>query len=116
VFHDQSHLLMELTGIRRHAAAAPTTSLSRRGRLLTNLDSTIDDPAPCSRGNVFGRLYITEETPVRGTDDEIVVRALAGATGIAIDNSRQYEKSRRRRRWLEVSTASEAEDDRVMVG
>ena len=53
---------------------------------------------------------------MRGTDDEIVVRALAGATGIAIDNSRQYKKSRRRRRWLEVSTASEAEDDRVMVG
>ena len=32
-----------------------------------------------------------------------MVRALAGAAGIAIDNSRLYETARRRRRWLEAT-------------
>jgi len=47
------------------------------------------------RGNVFGRLYLTEEIRCAGLteDDEIVVRALPG----------QYEKSRRWRRRLEAT-------------
>ena len=58
-----------------------------------------------ARGTVFGRLYLTEKHRAAGLteDDEIVVRALAGAAGIAIDNSRQYETSRRHRRWLEAT-------------
>ncbi len=58
-----------------------------------------------ARGEVFGRLYLTEKHSAEGftEDDEIVVRALAGAAGIAIDNSRLYETARRRRRWLEAT-------------
>ena len=58
-----------------------------------------------ARGEVFGRLYLTEKHSGAGftEDDEIVVRALAGAAGIAIDNSRLYETARRRRRWLEAT-------------
>jgi GAF domain-containing protein len=58
-----------------------------------------------ARGEVFGRLYLTEKHSGEGftEDDEIVVRALAGAAGIAIDNSRLYETARRRRRWLEAT-------------
>ena len=58
-----------------------------------------------ARGEVFGRLYLTEKrTGAPFTDDdEIVVQALAGAAGVAIDNARLYEQSRRRERWLEAT-------------
>ena len=59
-----------------------------------------------ARGEVFGRLYLTEK--VAGTEftehDEVVVQALAGAAGVAIDNARLYEMTRRRQRWLEASS------------
>lgn len=58
-----------------------------------------------ARGEVFGRLYLTEK--INGEpftdDDEVVVHALAAAAGIAIDNARLYEEVRRRQRWLEAS-------------
>ena len=59
-----------------------------------------------ARGEVFGRLYLTEKrsgAPFTD-DDEIVVHALAAAAGVAIDNARLYEQSRRRELWLEATS------------
>lgn len=58
-----------------------------------------------ARGKVFGRLVLTEKYQGEGLteDDEIVVHALAGAAGIAVDNSRMYQKAQRHRRWLEAT-------------
>jgi len=58
-----------------------------------------------ARGEVFGRLYLTEKLDGQpfNDDDEVVVHALAAAAGIAIDNARLYEEVRRRQRWLEAS-------------
>jgi signal transduction histidine kinase len=58
-----------------------------------------------ARGKVFGRLYLTEKRLGEGLteDDEIAVRALAGAAGIAVENSRLYETGLRHRRWLEAT-------------
>ncbi|WP_207933288.1 GAF domain-containing sensor histidine kinase [Actinomadura sp. GC306] len=57
------------------------------------------------RDEVFGNLYLTEKAG--GGDfedeDEIVVTALATAAGVAIENARLYEETRRRERWLEAS-------------
>jgi signal transduction histidine kinase len=59
-----------------------------------------------TRGQVFGRIYLTEKNGGEGftEDDEVVVQALAGAAGIAIDNARLYEEGRRRERWLAASS------------
>ena len=58
-----------------------------------------------ARGEVFGRLYLTEKnTGAPFTDDdEIVVQALAGAAGVAIDNAQLYAQARRRERWLQAT-------------
>ncbi|WP_459960262.1 sensor histidine kinase [Nocardia sp. IFM 10818] len=55
------------------------------------------------RDEVFGNLYLTEKTDGREftEDDELVVRALAAAAGIAIENARLYRDARIRQRWLE---------------
>jgi signal transduction histidine kinase len=57
------------------------------------------------RGEVYGRLYLTEKTGALPftDDDEIIVQALAGAAGVAVDNARLFEATRRRQRWLEAS-------------
>jgi two-component system, NarL family, sensor histidine kinase DevS len=58
-----------------------------------------------ARGEVFGRLYLTEKHgggPFT-EEDEAVVQALAGAAGIAVDNARLYDEARRRQRWLEAT-------------
>ncbi len=58
-----------------------------------------------ARGEVFGRLYLTEKTtggPFTD-DDEIVVQALAGAAGVAIDNAQLYARARRREQWLQAT-------------
>jgi signal transduction histidine kinase len=57
------------------------------------------------RDEVYGNLYLTEK---RGGDqfdeeDEAVTVALAAAAGVAIENARLYEESRRRQRWLQAS-------------
>ena len=56
------------------------------------------------RDEVFGNLYLTEK---RGgdfaEDDEAVVPALATAAGVAIENARLFQETRRRERWLEAS-------------
>ena len=54
------------------------------------------------RDKVFGNLYLTDK---RGEaefdeDDETVLRTLAAAAGVAIDNARLYDEARRRERWL----------------
>ena len=58
-----------------------------------------------ARGEVFGRLYLTEKSTGSAftDDDEIVVHALASAAGIAIDNARLYEDATRRQQWLEAT-------------
>ncbi|MYS85183.1 GAF domain-containing protein, partial [Streptomyces sp. SID5474] len=58
------------------------------------------------RDTVFGNLYLTEK---RGgadfdEDDEAVLRTLAAAAGVAIDNARLYDDARRRERWLTASS------------
>ncbi|KPC84040.1 GAF domain-containing protein [Streptomyces sp. NRRL S-4] len=54
------------------------------------------------RGQVFGNLYLTQKRGAREFDaeDESVLLTLAVAAGIAIENSRLYEESCRRERWL----------------
>jgi signal transduction histidine kinase len=57
------------------------------------------------RGEIFGNLYLTEK---RGggpftDDDEAVVAALAAAAGVAIENARLYDSSRRQQAWLRAS-------------
>lgn len=63
------------------------------------------------RDEVFGRLYLTEKFGGQpfSEDDEAVVQALAGAAGIAIDNARLFDETRRRQRWLEASGEVTAE-------
>ncbi len=58
------------------------------------------------RDQVFGNLYLTNK---RGgaefdEDDESVLRTLAVAAGVAIDNARLYDDARRRQRWLAASS------------
>jgi signal transduction histidine kinase len=70
------------------------------------------------RNEVFGNLYLTN--PRRGVfseEDEELVSALAATAGIAIDNARLFDETRRRQRWstalAEVTSAllsGESED------
>ncbi|WP_344409233.1 GAF domain-containing protein, partial [Actinomadura nitritigenes] len=57
------------------------------------------------RDEVFGNLYLTEKAGggVFEEEDEVVVTALATAAGVAIENARLYQETRRRERWLEAS-------------
>ncbi|SDT06785.1 GAF domain-containing sensor histidine kinase [Jiangella sp. DSM 45060] len=57
------------------------------------------------RDAVFGNLYLTEKNGGRDFDeqDETIVTALATAAGIAIENARLYDASRRRETWLDAS-------------
>jgi signal transduction histidine kinase len=58
------------------------------------------------RDEVFGNLYLTEKRGGGAFDeeDEAVVVALATAAGVAIENARLYEESRRRETWLQASS------------
>ncbi|AHH96938.1 GAF domain-containing protein [Kutzneria viridogrisea] len=63
------------------------------------------------REEVFGNLYMTEK---RGggeftAEDEVVLRALAAAAGVAVENARLFERSQFRQRWLEASSEIRAE-------
>ncbi|MHA7209196.1 GAF domain-containing sensor histidine kinase [Arthrobacter sp. MDT1-65] len=56
-----------------------------------------------THGTVFGNLYLTEKNggeDFTDTDEELLV-ALAAAAGVAIENSRLFDDSTRRTRWLE---------------
>ncbi|MFD7006188.1 GAF domain-containing sensor histidine kinase [Rhodococcus jostii] len=57
------------------------------------------------RDEVFGNLYLTEKANGGQftEDDEVLLRALAAAAGIAIENARLYEESRTRQAWLEAT-------------
>ncbi|MEV7013616.1 GAF domain-containing sensor histidine kinase, partial [Streptosporangium sp. NPDC051022] len=58
------------------------------------------------RDEVFGNLYLTEKRG-GGTfdeEDEAIVTALATAAGVAIENARLYEDTRRREMWLQASS------------
>jgi signal transduction histidine kinase len=57
------------------------------------------------RGQVFGNLYLTNKQGGAefDADDEAVLRTLAAAAGVAIDNARLYEDAHRRQRWLAAS-------------
>ncbi|MFJ5725541.1 GAF domain-containing protein [Streptomyces sp. NPDC093149] len=56
------------------------------------------------RDEVFGNLYLTEKQGGVSfdADDEAVLTTLSIAAGVAIDNARMYEESRRRERRLEA--------------
>ncbi|WP_189867380.1 sensor histidine kinase [Streptomyces poonensis] len=57
------------------------------------------------RDKIFGNLYLTDKrggTPF-DADDEAVLRSLAAAAGVAIDNARLYADSRHRERRLAAS-------------
>ncbi|GAA3453464.1 hypothetical protein GCM10018962_52970 [Dactylosporangium matsuzakiense] len=59
------------------------------------------------RDQVFGNLYLAEKRNGAqfGRDDEEVVKALAAAAGIAIENATLFAETRRRRDWQEAMTA-----------
>ncbi|MFF2011028.1 GAF domain-containing protein [Streptomyces sp. NPDC058195] len=56
------------------------------------------------RDEVFGNLYLTEKRGGAGfdADDESLLTTLSIAAGVAIDNARMYDESRRRERRLEA--------------
>lgn len=56
-------------------------------------------------GSVYGNLYLTErigDGPFSDEDEAMIV-ALAATAGIAVENARLYEESRRRGRWAEAA-------------
>jgi GAF domain-containing protein len=55
-----------------------------------------------SRDSVFGNLYLTDRIDggLFTAEDEELVLALATTAGIAIENARLYDESRRRQEWL----------------
>ncbi|MFJ9907681.1 GAF domain-containing protein [Streptomyces sp. NPDC101152] len=57
------------------------------------------------RDQVFGNLYLTNKQSGAefDSDDEAVLRTLAAAAGVAIDNARLYEDAHHRQRWLAAS-------------
>ena len=56
------------------------------------------------RDTVFGNLYLTEKEGGGdfSDEDEGLAMALAAAAGVAIENAKMYDDSRRRARWLEA--------------
>lgn len=58
------------------------------------------------RDEVFGNLYLTEKRGGSEFDeeDQAIVVALATAAGVAIENARLFEETRRRETWLQVSS------------
>lgn len=57
------------------------------------------------RDAVFGNIYLTEKQGEAEftADDEVVLRALAAAAGIAVENARLFEETRLRERWQQAS-------------
>ncbi|MGB8504894.1 GAF domain-containing protein [Mycobacterium sp.] len=59
----------------------------------------------CIRDEVYGNLYLAEKANGQpfSEDDEVLVRALAAAAGIAVDNARLYAQARARQSWIEAT-------------
>jgi len=59
------------------------------------------------RQNMFGSLYLTEpeSRTAFSESDESVVRALAAAAAVAIDNARLFDRERANAKWMEASRA-----------
>lgn len=55
------------------------------------------------REHVFGYLYLANKDGGFDARDEAIVRALAAAASVAIDNSAMYENAMERERWLTAS-------------
>ncbi|MEV4257681.1 GAF domain-containing protein, partial [Spirillospora sp. NPDC049652] len=57
------------------------------------------------RDEVFGNLYLTDKHGGAefDADDEAVLRTLAAAAGVSIDNARLYDDARRKQQWLAAS-------------
>lgn len=55
------------------------------------------------RDEVIGNLYLAEKADGQpfGEDDEVLVRALGAAAGIAIENARLYQQATARQSWIE---------------
>ena len=56
------------------------------------------------RGRVFGNIYLTEKqgAPEFDAEDEAALLVLATQAGVAIENARLFEESRRRGQWLDA--------------
>jgi signal transduction histidine kinase len=56
------------------------------------------------RGEVYGNLYLAERAggPFSAEDEELLI-ALAASAGVAIDNARLYERSKRHQAWSAAS-------------
>ncbi|WP_308196848.1 sensor histidine kinase [Sinomonas terrae] len=63
------------------------------------------------REAIFGNLYLTEKANGQDftVEDEELAIALAAAAGVAIQNARLYDVSRRRQRWLEAGMTTSEE-------
>ncbi len=58
-----------------------------------------------SRGEIYGNLYLTDRLDADEftAEDEELVQAVAATAGVAIENARLYEESRRQQEWLRAS-------------
>ena len=86
------HADLRRPAVRRLPAGSPAHARLPRG-------------AGASRGEVFGNLYLADRARRAdfSADDEELVVALAASAGVAIENARLYEESRRRQEWLRAS-------------
>lgn len=59
-----------------------------------------------ARGEVFGNLYLTERRDGAefSAEDQVLVRALAAAAGVAIENAELFTEARRRQAWQNAAT------------
>lgn len=65
------------------------------------MDSFLGVPIQ-SRGEIFGNLYLTNRIGASqfSAEDEELVVTIAATAGVAIENARLYEESRRQQEWL----------------
>ncbi|NIH83384.1 GAF domain-containing sensor histidine kinase [Amycolatopsis granulosa] len=95
---------LRLDDLSQHAAAAGFPAHHPPMRTFLGVPVRVRD-------EVFGNLYLTEKNNGQPftEDDEVVVRALAAAAGIAVENARLYEEARLRQRWQEATSEIRAE-------
>jgi signal transduction histidine kinase len=58
-----------------------------------------------SRGEIYGNLYLTNRIDAAEftAEDEELVEAVAATAGVAVENARLYEESRRQQEWLRAT-------------